>query len=933
MQRATAKALAFRLLAATTAMTATGAFLAATAPPVRAAQVGGVQGTIKDANGAAVAGAQVQLIPQGGAPRFARTDASGYYSFAGVDPGTYTIQVSVVTFNPVGQPVSIAQDINSTVDFTLTKRVLTRRGAGITIPLTKTTDTQTDQVVTAEDERREKSQPNNLYQSTGLLNYKTGVTVDAGQYPHVRGSDGNQINWSIDGIDLRDPITNQFATNLVTAGISSSNVITGGADASYGGSAGAYLNQISANGREISKGKPYAGFIEQTNGPGSKWGYSGANVQVGGVLLNNKLDYALSSIVFKTKYGDNTQLGELHSSHDEVGKFNYYAGPNDTFTTFFAHGAENYNSYQIDAQGNYIANTLFFDPDRLRTDPKTGRQYISARNLDSSFNDHNLQTYNLDHFTYKHNFAPSSYLQYRIYQLHQAIPNHQEATGNFYDFDRTNVTGNQINYYNQLNKSNTLQAGLEYKDAKGSFRRQIVAVSRGDLGTLTSGLLRYSDRTYNAYPQDFALYLSDQLRAAQDKLVFNYGLRFQSTTYKGGASKYADSVGNSYPGQYTTKSTDPRLGLTFTPAQDLTFRSSYTVNSQHADERRIERFGPEDVGAVGTSLNANPLIQSRDAYRAQGFSRVSLSHSKDFDLGVEKGFNLRQGLLQGAYNFGVTGYQKYGYDIAFLRQQDYLRGLNNVSAATPTGFANIGYNNDGTQHASGFEFSFRKLQRRPSDWSGYLNYTNQVVRTNSSLYDTAYAPYFVTYLGTSGAFTNDQLQGLARREFAPSWDQRHTVALVAHKNLNKLFGATFILDAGSGLPFYAGASSNGNFGAVSSGFADIGVNTTGGADFTQVPISLGGGKLPPLNPLVGYTGWHYKVSVNTDFNVTDTFSLFLNVDNVFDKKTALSLATGSFSGVPYYNAPSAAYPQGQEVYKYQSKLTPVYLTFGFRQRF
>ena len=251
MQRATAKALAFRLLAATTAMTATGAFLAATAPPVRAAQVGGVQGTIKDANGAAVAGAQVQLIPQGGAPRFARTDASGYYSFAGVDPGTYTIQVSVVTFNPVGQPVSIAQDINSTVDFTLTKRVLTRRGAGITIPLTKTTDTQTDQVVTAEDERREKSQPNNLYQSTGLLNYKTGVTVDAGQYPHVRGSDGNQINWSIDGIDLRDPVTNQFATNLVTAGISSSNVITGGADASYGGSAGAYLNQISANGREI----------------------------------------------------------------------------------------------------------------------------------------------------------------------------------------------------------------------------------------------------------------------------------------------------------------------------------------------------------------------------------------------------------------------------------------------------------------------------------------------------------------------------------------------------------------------------------------------------------------------------------------------------------------------------------------------------------
>jgi len=913
MQKATAKALAFRLLAATTALSATGAFFAATAPPVRAAQVGGVQGTIKDASGAAVAGAQVQLIPQGGAPRFARTDASGYYSFAGVDPGTYTIQVNVVTFNPVGQPVSISQDINSTIDFTLTKRVLTRRGAGITIPLTKTTDTQTDQVVTAEDERREKSQPNNLYQSTGLLNYKTGVTVDAGQYPHVRGSDGNQINWSIDGIDLRDPITNQFATNRVTAGISSSNVITGGADASYGGSAGAYLNQISASGREISKGKPYGGFVEQTNGPGSKWGYSGANVQVGGVLLNNKLDYALSSIVFRTKYGDNTQLGELHSSHDEVGKFNYYAGPNDTFTTFFAHGAENYNSYQT------TPNSLFFDPDQVRTDPATGRQYVSARDLGTTFNDHNLQTYNLDHFTYKHNFAASSYLQYRVYQLHQAIPNHEEQTLNFYNTDRSNVTGNQINYYNQLNKTNTLQAGLEYKDAKGSYRRQIVSVQRGDLATTTSSLLRYSDRTYNAYPQDFALYLSDQLRAAQDRLTFNYGVRFQSTTYKGGDSKYADSIGAPLPSQYTTKSTDPRFGLTFTPVQDLTFRSSYTINSQHADERRIERLGPEDVGVVGTSLNANPLIQSRDAYRAQGFSRVSLSHSKDFDLGVEKGFNLRQGLLQGAYNFSVTGYKKYGYDIAFQTSPNYANANK------------IFYNNDGTQHASGFEFSFRKLQRRPSDWSGYLNYTNQVVRTNASLYDTAYTPYFALYEAQN--FDNATVQGLVRREFAPSWDQRHTVALVAHKNLNKLFGATFILDAGSGLPFYAGSSSNGNFGSISNGFANIGATTTGGAEFTQVPVSLGGGRLPPLNPLVGYTGWHYKISVNTDFNVTDTFSLFLNVDNVFDKKTALSLATGSFSGEPYYTAPSAQYPQGQEVYRYQSKLTPVYLTFGFRQRF
>ena len=932
MQKAASKALAFRLLAATSALSLTAAFLAVTAPPAHAASVGGVQGTIKSEAGLPLRGVQVLLIPAGGgAPQPTRTDTSGYYSFAGVQPGTYTIQVNLVTYTQATQAVTIAQDINGTVDFTLSPRTSVRVGTGITIAPTKRTETQTITTVTARDEQHEKSQPNNLYQSTGLLNFKPGVTTDAGQYPHVRGSDGNQIDWSIDGIDLRDPVTNQFATNLVTAGIGTSNIITGGADASYGGSAGAYLNQLSINGRDISKGKPFAGFIENTNGPGSKWGYSGGNVQLGGVLANNKVDYALSSIVFRTKYGDNTQLGELHSSHDEVGKINFYATPNDTLTAFFAHGAENYNSFQTSA------NSTFFDPDKVLTDPKTGRRYLSSRDLGSDFNDHNVQTYNLDHFTYKHNFAPSTYVQYRIYQLHQAIPSHQEQTGNFFNFDRTNVTGNQLNFYSQLNKTNVLQAGLEYKDAKGSFRRQIVNVQRGPLADLPAATNRYSDRTYNAYPQDFALYLADQIRTAQDKITFNYGLRFQSTTYRGGNSKYLDFIGVAQNNRFTTKSTDPRLGLNYSPAPDLTFRTSYTINSQHPDMRRIQRLGPEDVGDIGTSLNTNTLQQSRDAQVAQAFSRVKLSHSKDFDLGVEKAFNLKNGIAEGAYSFTVTGYNKYGYDLAFLRQGDYTTGTSNVGSTFGTlkvgaaGFNNIAYDNSGTQHASGFEFSFQKKQRKQSDWNGYINYTNQVVRTNSSLYDTAYSPYFVTYEGTN--FDNATLQRLSHREFAPSWDQRHTIGVVASKRFTRLFESSFILDAGSGLPYYGSATNSGGIGSVGNGFADIGAATTGAAEFTQVPVTTSGGNLPTLNPVTGHTGWHYKISLNTNFYLTQDFSLFVNADNVFDKKTALSLATGTFSGEPYYVAPSAAYPQGQQVFRYQSKLTPIFLTFGFRQRF
>ncbi len=922
MHKAASKKLAFKLLAATASLGVTGAFLAAGAPAVHAAQVGGVQGTVKDTAGRALQGAQVVLTPiGGGAGLTTRTDSSGQYNFAGIEPGNYTLQVNVVTYTSVLQNISVTQDLNATVDVTLTKKTVNTTGRGIVVPLIKSpTDTQTDQVVTATDEKREKSQPNNLYQSTGLLNYKTGVTTDAGQYPHVRGSDGNQVDWSIDGIDLRDPITNQFATNLVTVGIRSANVITGGADPSYGGSGGAYLNQISTNGRDLVRpGKTFGGYIENTNGPASIWGYEGGATNLGGILLGNKLDYALSSIVFKTKYGLNTQLGALNSSHDEAGKFNYYADPNDTFTTYFAHGAENYDAYEP------VGQTNFYDPDRILT-AADGTKYTSTRTLGSNFTDHNVQTYNLDHFTYKHNFSPASFIQYRIFQLHQAIPLHFEGTAGVWEFSETNETGNQVDFYNQLNKTNVLKAGLSYENAKGSYERQVFVSGPLD-PTSTKTSARYLDRTFGATPADFALYLADQLQLAQNKVVVNYGLRFQSTTF---SLKKSSAV--SVPGGYTTKSTDPRLGVSYTPVQDLSFHSSLTYDSQRPDMRRLQRLGPLDVGDLPTASNAAAAAAENAAaanYGVNSFNRLKLSRTNMFDLGFDKGLRAPSGIFKGAYDISLTGYNKWVSNLAFQTAPNY--------SSFPA--VHTAYDNEGKQKASGFEFSFRKLQRRPSDWNGYVNYTNQVVRTNSSLYGTnyPYTPYGVQFLAPSGAFTEGQLQGLARQEFATAWDQRHTVAVVATKRIAKLLESTFILDAGSGLPFFSGATSTngGFFGTAGAGFAEINSGTTGnGASFTNVPVVVNNsGTFSALNPIAGHTGWHYKISINSDFNITPDFSLFLNVDNVFDKLTPLSLATSTFSGIPFYNAPTAAFPQGTESYKPQSVITPTFLTFGFRERF
>lgn len=931
MQKAASRSLAFKLLAAAASLSVTAAFLAVAAPPVRAAQVGGVQGTVRDNAGKPIRSADILLTPVGGGqPQHARSDTSGYYSFAGVQPGAYTLQVKVVTFNTIAQAITVFQDNSSTVDFALTKAEGPGGSGTRHVSNTHPNDTGTKFTVTALDEQREKGQPNNLYQSQGLLTYKPGVTLDAGQYPHLRGSDQNQIGFSLDGIDLRDPIYNQFATNLVTVGVRSSNVVTGGPSADYGGAIGGYLNQITVNGRDIAPGKLFGGFVENTNGPAHPWQYYGGNTQIGGVLLNNKIDYALSSIVFKTHYADNTQISSLQSSHDESGKFNYYASPNDTFTAYFAHGAQNYNYYET------TPNSQFFDTDRLLTDPATGRQYYSVRDLGSNFNDHNLQTYNLDHFTYKHNFTPSSFLQYRIFQLHQGVPAHIEGVGDQFTFMETNRTGNQVDYFNQFNKQNTLKAGLEYLDDKGSYLRQ---VSRLHVGPLTAGKY-YNDRISAAYPKNFQMYLADELRSADNKLTLNYGLRYTNVTYKVQDSQYADSIGQSNPSEYTTKSVDPRLGLSYSPNLDLTFRTSYAITSQPADMRRIQRVAPIDVGAISTSLKTDPLFQSQADFINSPLSRINLSHSKDVDLGVERAFSFNKGPAQGQYTLGVTGYRKFLYDLTYESPANY-----DPNAGPTTTFR---YDNEGKGRADGVEVSLRKIRSRPSDWNGYLNYTNQVVRlTDDST--VSYLPYFTEYEGGNPLFVDSangpvpagkgDLRSLNHLLFAPGWDQRHTIGLVVGKRFTKLLETSFVLDAGSGLPFFSAATSDGslvppNFSSVGPGFADIHSVAGGDAEFSQVPIAINGsGKLPQINPVAGYTGWHYKISVNTNFYLTPTFSLFLNVDNIFDKKTALNLGTGTIAGEPYYLSPTPQYPQGQEVYRAQSQLTPIFLTFGFRQRF
>jgi outer membrane receptor protein involved in Fe transport len=847
------------------------------APGAHAATTGTLQGLVRSTTGAPLANAQV-LIQETG--ETTRTDARGNYSFTGVDPGTYTIQVSYATYKTISQKTTVTQDLTQRLDFSLERNVIGGRGI-ITAPPVRRANTSTSTVITANEEQKVKSQPNNLYQFPGLLFGQPGVTYDPGGYVHIRGSDLFQVGFQVDGISIIDPITNEFGTNLVTVGLKSANFYTNGADASYGGATGGFINEITSSGRDL-KAQGLKGITEFT-ASGGQYKYLGTNTQVGDVLANGKFDYYLSTIRFRNSFPPGFGVTELPDSQDTGVKLNYYADSNNTVTGFYAHGLENY-------QRGVFGNLKIQEPT------------FNASTSDPNFEDHDVQHYDLGYVSLRHRFSPKQFINYRFYQQFGTLDRHLEQTANQYRKQNFTNQGHQIDYQNQVSTALRLNAGVYYLPSRTNYHLITgVTAPYNQLGS--NG---YNDRSSLINLSETDLYLQGQYKPSGDKLTFDLGGRYASRGYRN--TKRINPFTDNY--------FDPRVGAAYSPTRDLAIRTSFTRFSQFPETRYVEYLEPEQTNGVFPATATDP---TRQAARAARYipSHLKPYYSENFDLGLEKSFKV----FRDNYAVSLTGFSKKQYDLLTA----------NYSSFNPLSLP-LQFVNTGRGQASGAEFTFSKRARNDYDINGFVTYTNQVARATNSFFDTGYVPYFANFV-TDPTITQAQYAVFNQQQFPLSYDQRHTIAAVVSKRFNHFFGTSVVLDAGSGFPYNRGVATDGTLLTTADG--QHGEKSFGNnGDLTEVPVLLSGSQLSPLTPVVGNSGWHYKFSLNNDFFLTPQTNLFLNVDNVFDRLTATVISTTDANGQVYYSAPTAQQPQGHIYYgRGAGSVTPIFLSFGFRHRF
>jgi len=485
-----------------------------------------------------------------------------------------------------------------------------------------------------------------------------------------------------------------------------------------------------------------------------------------------------------------------------------------------------------------------------------------------------------------------------------------------------------------------LKAGIQYTAGKIDWRQVsgIPGVSDidPDTGLSTLSVRGLTDRVIRAKPNTLTEFLSNQFKFGEDKFTLEAGLRHSTqmndlvrptlvdpngnpltipTTGPGGFAY--DQSAYTYGKHYNQSYTDPRIGLTFSPDKTWAFRTDYGVQSEFAPFRQVESA---PAGTLGLAPTASNVTAQENRFLRNNYllNRLKPLHSNNFDIGAEKGFTLT-GLANGSYLVAVNGYRRVQTNIPTFDLPDYT--LYGTASQFP-----VFYTNAGRGHASGVDFTFTKRLVKKTDWNGFFTYTN-LSSTATTEYFNGYIPYWVTNLFGFPGLTDADLRNLVKTKEVPTgWDQHHTVALVLNKRVNKIFEPSLFIDAGSGFPFAGG---------VGSGDAQHGTDPNGYFTYVPIVVNQGTNGLQPTNAVAGFTGWHFKTSLNMNFHIDpqDKTYLFLNIDNLFNKKTAVVRATTTLSGEEFYDQPTAENPQGSIYYGNNTPINPRFVAFGVRTKF
>jgi hypothetical protein len=241
-----------------------------TLPAVAQETTAGLQGTIKDTSGAVIKGAQITatsntLVGQ----KTVTSDSNGYYRFANLPPGTYSISVTAQGFSTTKQgglvlEVGRLPNVDFTLEVGKTQTVVEVSGAPPLVDVTTNTN-QTNLTQDIVNNAPHGYSFQSMIQFAPMARNEPlagGQMVGGGTGGSLPGSSGNggavgysiggaadsESSYLVDGIDTENISGGYSNANVPYEFIQEVQIKTSGIEAQYGGALGGVVNVISKSG-------------------------------------------------------------------------------------------------------------------------------------------------------------------------------------------------------------------------------------------------------------------------------------------------------------------------------------------------------------------------------------------------------------------------------------------------------------------------------------------------------------------------------------------------------------------------------------------------------------------------------------------------------------------------------------------------------------
>ena len=263
-----------------------------------------IEGTVKDKQGLAVAGAQVHVSsPELAVERTVTSEADGTYRVASLPPGIYQIKASKDGFE-AEVLTNIEVTLNRTLEFDITMQVGSLNQTvevSSATPLLETSASSTGSTITPQ---QIEDMPINGRNYLDLLQLVPGVALNRQNDPAgdnstpILGERGGNALFLIDGLPNRDNFNGGPSAQFNQDSILEFQVITGGYKAEFGHASGGIINVVTRGGTNDWHGGVSTFFrnsvFDSNNIPGTTTGAPFLNrwdptVYFGGPILKDKV--------------------------------------------------------------------------------------------------------------------------------------------------------------------------------------------------------------------------------------------------------------------------------------------------------------------------------------------------------------------------------------------------------------------------------------------------------------------------------------------------------------------------------------------------------------------------------------------------------------------------------------------------------------------